>query len=134
MLKLLSLKHLNNLALNIINLLDYFRNDNKRVFNTVALSLGVAANGDRRKERQSVRGEKRGKRIEIIRVDLTQGFLLLPSSLIFISSFIKRGVRGCVLAVRAFFLHLRLFSISLSFFLPIVILLSPLNTLFSCLS
>lgn len=30
LLKLLSLKHLNNLALSIINLLDYFRNNNKR--------------------------------------------------------------------------------------------------------
>lgn len=48
LLKLLSLKHLNNLALNIINLIISGTVTNG-VFNTatLSLSLGVAANGDR---------------------------------------------------------------------------------------
>lgn len=93
MLKLLSLKHLNNLPLKVINLLDY--GDNKRVehscfsfFLSASLLMDFAAYFA-----GSVERKYRRKHHEIIRVDLTQGFyhlfLLLPSSLVFISSFIK---------------------------------------------
>lgn len=93
MLKLLSLKHLNNLPLKVINLLDY--GDNKRVehsyfsfFLSASLLMEIAAYFA-----GSVERKYRRKHHEIIRVDLTQGFyhlfLLLPSSLVFISSFIK---------------------------------------------
>lgn len=94
LLKLLSLKHLNNLPLKVINLLDY--GDNKRaelysclsLFLSASLLMEIAAYFA-----GSVERKYRRKRHEIIRVDLTQGFyhlfLLLPSSLVFISSFIK---------------------------------------------
>lgn len=87
LLKVLSLKHLNNLALNIIKPLDYFRDDNKRAL-TPQLSLSLSASllmeivayfaG---KVRQSVRKKERGKHNEMIRNDLTQRFPFLSPSL-----------------------------------------------------
>lgn len=149
MFQLLSLRHLNNVVLNITV---SPRKDNKQVLTprfspsasllmkiTAALFQARTHTHTRSKITQSASGENRGKHNEIIRVDLAQGFSSLffflffhPSSSFSPSLKEQSGAEpGCYAVRRVRELSS---SVSVSSSHPPASHLSLLNTLFSCLS